>query len=252
MRAVDYGRGGSGWREKFKPFRNSDIILTRTWYDVDDSTPYIPFVNCFMSAQTDPRGWTNEGPGAIAGFPKRVPGKVIDTYSGRLCGDLDQWKHGAIYDPDREYFRDTNGVLGCCVGRQFWCVDSTEISGSYWCVETSEEQDSYWCVENETNESAWFCVESSETNAGYWCIEETEVSGAYWCCDVFSGSDPMGMFQPEDWEYEAITPIMEGYSSVTFNNEWKSENNGTNVFLRNERGSTKLRHSNKRAIRCGS
>lgn len=89
-------------------------MLTRTWHDVPDDTPVLPFAHRYLSALFDPTGFTNNGVGATGEKVEYVPTQLIDTYTGNYCGSIEDWQNGFEFNEDIQFNRGVDGVPACC------------------------------------------------------------------------------------------------------------------------------------------
>lgn len=106
-----------------RPFRDSDIEVTRRWYRVPEGTPWLPFPTIFRSTNWEPFPYLREGAGAV--WPSQWRHKRIGEMGGfgylHQCGTPDDFLRGAAFDPGVNVVYDSEWIPDCC-GRSDVCT----------------------------------------------------------------------------------------------------------------------------------
>lgn len=106
-----------------RPFRDSNIEVTRRWYRVPWGTPTIGVPSVFMSPRYQAFDYLAEGAGPI--YPERIDYARRGTPDGldfdHVCGTAEDFELGGLFDPAVNVVYDDEWIPECC-GRQSVCV----------------------------------------------------------------------------------------------------------------------------------
>jgi microcystin-dependent protein len=104
-------------RSKFRFFSDSEELTTVEWFFVPAGTPFVPFLNNFVSSSWD----SDPKPDGALGEQPYEPIEWLNGEEGppqrraHVCGTEQQWRFGQPLPPDPPVARDPQGRLLCCV-----------------------------------------------------------------------------------------------------------------------------------------
>lgn len=106
-----------------RPFRDSEIEVTRRWYRVPDDAPWLPFPTTFRSTRWEPFPYLREGAGAVwpSEWEYSRAGVILGFDYEHICGNESDFLEGAEFDPAVDQLYDDEWIPLCC-GRLSVCV----------------------------------------------------------------------------------------------------------------------------------